>query len=186
MNEAQFEKLFKNNFESLTNVAYAVVKDKDQAKDIVQQVFVKFWDKRNTVDIEDNIRSYLKRATINTALNYIEREKKIRFEEDLQTFNIFDESDVNREKNIIEMEQAVRKAVARLPEKCQVVFSLSRYEGMTNQEIADYLEVSIKAVEKHISRALKDLRTDLKPFLKLLTFLVLLQVGFSTLCLFLV
>jgi len=186
MNEAQFEKLFKSNFESLSNVAYAVVKDKDQAKDIVQQVFVKFWDKRNTVNIEDNIRSYLKRATINTAINYIEREKKLRFEDDLQSFNILDDNDSNREKNIVEIEQAVRKAVSQLPDKCQLVFSLSRYEGMTNQEIADYLEVSIKAVEKHISRALKDLRTDLKPFIKLLTFLIFIQVGFSSLYLFLV
>jgi RNA polymerase sigma-70 factor (ECF subfamily) len=61
MTELQFEKLFKEHFAYLSNVAFAMVKDEDDSYDIVQQVFVKFWDKRFDVDIDDNIKAYLHR-----------------------------------------------------------------------------------------------------------------------------
>ncbi len=178
MTESQFEKLFKEYFAALSNVAYAVVKDQDQAKDIVQQVFIKFWDKRNSVNIEDNIKAYLKRAVVNTSLNHIEKNKKLKLEDDFKTLQLIDsDSSEAREKNIVEVEKAIKLAVANLPDKCQTVFSLSRYEGMTNQEIADYLEVSVKAVEKHISRALRELRDKLKPYMNLISIMLFLEVG---------
>lgn len=179
MTESQFEKLFKEYFSPLCNIAYSVVKDQDQARDIVQQVFIKFWDKRTSVDIDDNIRAYLKRAVINTSLNHIEKIKKLKFEEDMHVHEHYDDSrEKTKEQRIKQVDVAVRKAVAELPDKCQAVFSLSRYDGMTNQEIADYLEVSVKAVEKHISKALRELRITLKPYANLISIIFIFQVGF--------
>jgi len=185
MTEAQFEKLFKLHFAELCNVAYAVVKDNDQARDIVQQVFIKFWDKRTSVDIDDNIKSYLKRAVINTAINHLDRIKKLKFEDDFQSFNISDDSDsIQKEQRIAEVNSVIKASVMNLPEKCQVVFSLSRYEGMTNQEVADYLDISIKAVEKHISRALKELREKLQPYLRFIAIILFIGVGLLSINLF--
>lgn len=179
MTESQFEKLFKENFPLLCNVAYSVVKDQDQARDIAQQVFIKFWDRRDKVDIEDNIKSYLKRAAVNTAINHLEKVKKLKLEDDMHNHQIFDDSDeISKEKHIKEVNIAVKKAVEELPNKCQTVFSLSRFDGMTNQEIADYLNVSVKAVEKHISKALKELRIKLKPYVNLISIIWIIQVGF--------
>ncbi len=187
MTESQFEQLFKEHFTSLSNVAYAVVKDHDQAKDIAQQVFIKFWDKRDSVNIDDNIKAYLKRAIVNTSLNHIEKVKKLKLEDDFKTLQLIDsDSSEAREKNIVEAEKAIKIAVANLPDKCQTVFSLSRYEGMTNQEISDYLEVSIKAVEKHISRALRELREKLKPYMNLISIIILFEVGLYCFNLFMI
>ncbi|MBI9068740.1 MAG: RNA polymerase sigma-70 factor [Salinivirgaceae bacterium] len=178
MTEAQFELLFRKYFTVLSNVAYSVVKDRDEARDITQQVFIKFWDKRDDVNIQDNIKSYLHRAVINTSLNFIEKNKKIQLEEDIQT--VFKEELYTSNKPEFEegeVQNAIEKAIKNLPEKCQLVFSLSRYEGMTNKEIAEYLEVSLKAVEKHISRALRELREKLKPYMNLFAFFIFFKVG---------
>lgn len=178
MTEAEFEQIFRTHFNVMANIAYSVVKDHDEARDITQQVFIKFWDKRNDVDIQDNIKAYLHRAVVNTSLNHIEKTKRIQLEEDVQS--ALKEQYFELEKPEIkegEIEKAIEKVVKNLPDKCQVVFSLSRYDGMTNKEIAEYLDVSIKAVEKHISRALRELREKLKPYNNLIRILILFEVG---------
>jgi len=77
MTEKHFETIFKEYFAYLSNVAFGMVKSEDDSYDIVQQVFVKLWDKRFDVDVDDNIKSYLYRATKNTALNFIDKNKRI-------------------------------------------------------------------------------------------------------------
>lgn len=178
MTESQFEQIFREYFGTMVNIAYAVVKDHDEARDITQQVFIKFWDRRNDVDIQDNIKSYLHRAVVNTSLNYIEKSKRIQLEDDVQ--------DAIREQLFVaekpelkegEIEKAIENAIKDLPDKCQLVFSLSRFQGMTNKEIAEYLEVSVKAVEKHISRALRELREKLEPYKKFVGIILIFEVG---------
>lgn len=178
MTTSEFEELFKKYFPSLCNIGYAVVKDQDQAKDIVQQVFIKFWDKRNSVNTDDNIHAYLKKAVVNTAINHLEKYKRLQLADDFQNFNIENKENESKEQKIEALNRAIKNAISHLPDKCQTVFSLSKYEGMTNQEIADYLEISIKAVEKHISRAFKELRVTLKPYLNIISTILLIRVGF--------
>ncbi len=186
MTEPEFEKIFRSYFTVLSNIAYSVVKDKDQAKDVVQQVFIKFWDKRNSINIRNEIKSYLHRAVINTSLNYIERNKKLKLEDDFSSFDRSEDSDPGKsELKQQKLAVNIKNAIAELPEKCQLVFSLSRYEGMTNREIAEYLGISLKAVEKHVSRALRELRVTLKPYVNLISILFMIEVGFLTLDMFL-
>jgi RNA polymerase sigma-70 factor, ECF subfamily len=186
MTETRFEELFKEHFTPLCNIAYTMVKDRDQARDITQQVFVRFWEKRDEIEVQTNLRAYLHRAVVNTAINHIEKLKRLKFEEDyttLQKESHFqpDTSDFTEG----EVEEAVQKAIANLPEKCQVVFSLSRFQGMSNQEISDNLDISIKAVEKHIGRALKELRVTLRPYMHLIGNFLIIGVGLNVLRLFL-
>lgn len=176
MNEREFEKTFKTYFAHMANIAYSVVKDQDTAKDIVQQVFAKLWDKKNKVFIESSLKSYLHRATINTALNHIDRQKKL-----VLTDNQVDTPHESSEKEKLKPEEinaAIKKSMEVLPAKCQTVFSLSRFSGLTNQEIADHLNISIKAVEKHIGKALKELRVSLKPLMEALVIIIIIAWHF--------
>lgn len=176
MTEHQFEIIFKEHFTYLSNVSFGMVKDEDDAYDIVQQVFTKLWDKRFDVNIENNIKAYLHRATFNTSLNFIDKNKrKVKFD-DKQLASIPNQIDENSGDYLSgEVEEAVKIAISNLPKKCKEAFSLSRYSNLSNREIAEKLEISIKGVEKHISRALKELRVSLKPYLNLIIIFLFLR-----------
>ena len=184
--EKQFEELFRAHFADMCNMAYGIVKDRDQAHDVAQQVFVHLWDKRETVEIQGNVRAYLQRSVINTSLNFIEKHRRIQYEDEY-TQQQQDSAIQGDTSDFLqgEMEGIVNNAISRLPEKCQLVFSLSRFQEMSNQEIADNLQISIKAVEKHITRALSELRVTLKPYLNLISFFSALGVGLGLSQLFL-
>lgn len=179
MTESEFEQLFKKQFTRLANIAFTVLKDEDTAKDVVQQVFIKLWNNRGKMDFDDRVDYYLNRAVINTAINHLDKVKKLEFNSDSllleQVQNPYEDKPKPNEEQLA---NAIKNAVEQLPGKCQSVFSLSRYEGMTNQEIAQYLNISVKAVEKHISRALKELRVSLKPYMKFISFFLYFGVGF--------
>ncbi len=180
MTEHQFETIFKEHFEFLSNIAFAMIKDKDDAYDIVQQVFVKLWDKRYKVDIDDNIKAYLHRATINTTLNLIEKNKRsVNVSENKLETIPGQYVEKNTDFLSGEVENAIKKAISELPKKCGIVFSLSRYSDMTNKEIADHMNISVKAIEKHISRALRELRIKLKPYMNLLILFFITEVGLT-------
>jgi len=178
MTEQQFEQIFKQYFTFLSNVAYAVVNDEDDAYDIAQQVFIKFWNKKDTVDIDNNIKSYLHRATVNTAINFIKKDNKtVKFEDVSGAELAASTEEAKVEVSEENIQDVIKDAVSNLPEKCRLVFSLSRYSDMTNREIAEHLDISIKAVEKHISRALKELRVTLKPYMNYFGVFLILEVG---------
>jgi RNA polymerase sigma-70 factor, ECF subfamily len=166
INEKEFEVLFKSKFTALCNLSYTIVKNEDLSKDVVQQVFIKLWDKQHSLNIRGSIEAYLYRMVINTSLNQIEREKKyIRLEHHTQIIRETFDSKNENPRLIEEREKKVRMAVSELPNKCQAVFSLSRFENLSNKEIASHLGISVKTVEKHITNAFKVLHKKLKPIL---------------------
>ena len=190
MSEKDLEILFKSQFSSLCNLAFTLVKNADVAKDVVQQVFIKLWNKQQNLNIHGPIEAYLYRMVINTSLNHIEKEKKYtRWEDHLAQVSELT-IDAKENSNAIEdRENKVRNAINELPPQCQTVFSLSRFENLSNKEIAGHLGISVKAVEKHITVALKTLRVKLRPLMNseldiLILFLMIKfliqQVGFLT------
>jgi RNA polymerase sigma-70 factor (ECF subfamily) len=165
MDQANFERMFREHFSPLTNIANAMVRDKDTACDIVQHVFIKLWDKIEKVEINTSERSYLHRAVVNATIDYLEKNKRLVLRDRFTDFenNIIDEPDENnKEGQQSSLNQKLNDAIDELPEKCRIVFSLSRIEGMKNAEIAEHLDISIKTVEKHIGNALRHLRMNLK------------------------
>jgi RNA polymerase sigma-70 factor (ECF subfamily) len=166
MTEKDFENLFRNQFTPLSNLAFTVVKNADVAKDIVQQVFIKLWDKKQSLNITGPMEPYLYRMVINTSLNHIKKEKKYtRLEDNPSQINEQDTDAQENTDNIETKEKKVRDAIGELPPQCQTVFSLSRYQNLSNKEIASHLGISVKTVEKHITVAFKALRVKLKPIL---------------------
>jgi RNA polymerase sigma-70 factor, ECF subfamily len=158
------EKLFKLYHKELHNLAFNLVRDRDIAKDIIQEVFLKLWQNRERIDFGDQIKHYLFKATSHTALNHLRTTKKMipAEAEHLASLHANSTSD---DMDFKEFETRVREAIDRLPPKCKAIYLMSRQEGMRYQEIADTLELSIKTVENQMGIALEKLRKDLKPFL---------------------
>ncbi len=156
--EGTISHLFRDYYPYLYRSAYRVIPDSKIAEDLVQDVFYELWRKRDHLKINISINAYLKRAVVNKALNYI-RDQKIKPEGEEGLVKIND-TQLNplQVVELSELEQRIHQAIKALPERCRLVFSLSRFEEMTYQEIADQLGVSIKTVEHQISKALKLLR----------------------------
>jgi len=163
--ELAVELLFRRYYAYVCRNVIRIVKQPGIAEDIAQDVFFEIWRRKDAVQITA-VRAYLRRAARNKALNYI-RDQKIQFEEEddtsqLQSPNV----GVQRQLEAEELQALIDQTIDELPERCRLVFVLSRYENLTYQEIADQLGISIKTVENQISKALKYLRTQLYPYLE--------------------
>jgi RNA polymerase sigma-70 factor, ECF subfamily len=159
----EFEQLFRQHYKLLCNAANKIINDREAAEDVVQEVFVKLWNKRNELGVIQSLKSYLFRATINTALNYLETRKNILPLEAVG--NIESSGGAGDKVQYNELERKLAEAIEHLPPKCKAIFILSRYEGMKYQQIADHLDISVKTVENQMGKALQMLRERLRPFL---------------------
>lgn len=160
------ELLFRQYYHALCQFAYPKVRNWDAAEDIVQEVFVKLWNKRDQISIQTSLKSYLYTATKNLCLNYIQKQKR-----DIELNQVYLEKQELAEqdpeaKSAEVLQQKIQEALETLPPKCREVFTLSRYEGLTYQEIADTMGISPKTVENQMGKALSLMRKSLSPFLK--------------------
>ncbi len=169
-NEEEFKNLYFRHFTQSVRIAYYLISDRQAAEDIAQEVFVKLWNKRESLTSVENVEAYIVRMTRNAALDHIKLRKD---QTDDFTGLEWKEDDVSVSDQ--ELKPAIEKALSELAPQCRLIFSLSRFEGLTNDEIADYLSISIRTVETQISNALKRFRTDLrKYFIDFLGFLFVL------------
>ena len=161
------EIIFKKYHVMLCRTAFRFVKSQDAAKDVVQEVFMRFWTKRTSIRVNTSLKAYLRRSVVNTALNHLQRSKR-NPTDDLENAN-YNPTDKYTAEDTLQAEQLatdIEKAITHLPRKCRMVFTLSRYEHLTYKEIAEALEISVNTVENHISKAMKILREKLKGYLK--------------------
>lgn len=159
------EKIFKQYYSYICSAVYKIIPDSNLTEDLAQDVFYELWRKRERIEITSSLKAYLKRAAINKALNYI-RSKKIRFDSD-DDETVQNISVRSSENNVeaFELQEIINDAIDQLPEKCRIVFMMSRHEEMSYKEIAGALEISVKTVENQISKALKYLRKAVNPYL---------------------
>jgi RNA polymerase sigma-70 factor (ECF subfamily) len=163
----EFEALYLEYHKYLIGLAYNIVRDKDSAKDIVQEVFAKLWRNRETLQFGDQIKHYLFKATSHTSLNYLRSQRKIYRIEDFERIKDIASSAGTETASFKELELRSRQAIDRLPPQCKMIFLLSRQEGLKYHEIADTLGLSVKTIENQMGIALEKLRRDLKPFLSI-------------------
>lgn len=154
-----FKAVFDQNYQYILNYLFYLSGDVALAEDLTQDVFMQLWDKRLQVK-EDTVRPWLFTIARNCFLKNIRRQKY-----DLKFRSVFIE-DVENEspEYILEMKEFDKKlqdSLAGLPDKCRVVFLMNRIDGLSYREIADNHGVSIKAVEKQMSKALAILREKL-------------------------
>ncbi len=160
-----FEVVFRAYYAKLTDYANGLVRTRDGAEDVVQEVFVALWTQRERLTTPDNLVGYLYRAVRNRSLNQLRHRRMVA---DWQTRAAAEERNdappADRETERAEITAAVKKAVATLSPRCREVFELSRDRGLTYPEIAAALGISIKTVETLMGRALKGVRERLAGF----------------------
>ncbi|MEO9662434.1 MAG: RNA polymerase sigma-70 factor [Maribacter dokdonensis] len=143
--------------------AYAVTLTHDQstAQDIVQNVFLKTWKSRKKLNPEFSIRNFLYKCVYNEFLNTYQKNKAVVLL-NKKYIEYSHEVAVEFDDNMMsKMMDIVNREIKKLPPKCQKVFVLSKKEGLSNSEIADYLDVSIKTVEAQITKAFRILKNEL-------------------------
>lgn len=163
--EKAFEWLFRRYFSELCQVVYRVAHDEHLAQDLVQEVMYELWRKREQLTISISLRAYLKRAVLNRTLNYL-RDNRLWSSEERMPEIAVEESDPVDLLRSEELQELVDAAIDELPEKCRIVFVLSRYEELSYRDIASQLGIAEKTVENQVSKALKYLRQRLLPYLK--------------------
>jgi RNA polymerase sigma-70 factor, ECF subfamily len=168
--------IFHQHHQTLCLVAYRLVRDTDQAKDIVQDVFVKFWRNRNSFILNSSLASYLKKATVNTSINVLKSKPVLgKMAIDHPDVPAPSSNTTENEMNHQELVKKTNEAIASLPERTRLVFMLVRSQELTYNEVAENLLISTKAVEKEMMRALRLLREKLKIYLSNLLILMVLS-----------
>lgn len=165
-NKSAFKLVFDTYYADLSRYAFSMLKRQEEAEDLVQQVFVNFWEKREQTIISGSLKSYLFRSVHNQSLNLIKHEKvKASYVQHSQFFDIKYQSDVEETLEGKELETQIAAAIQTLPKQCQKIFVMNRMESLKYKEIAEQLDISIKTVENQIGKALKILRSSLAPYL---------------------
>lgn len=164
--EKALEMLFKEYYQPLCRYANSYLPDPDEAEEVVQSCFIKFWEKREKIDIQSSVKSYLYQIIRNACLNEIKHQKVKRNYSEMVIQKGEDFSGASDEKTIHdELEDKIRNAIQKLPQQCRVIFTMSRFEELKYQEIADQLNISIKTVENQMGKALKMMRIQLQEYL---------------------
>ncbi|MCZ8216635.1 MAG: RNA polymerase sigma-70 factor [Cyclobacteriaceae bacterium] len=155
---SDIESHFRELFRPLCQYAFLFCKDKEESKEIVQEVFIKIWEQRDQVQIQQLLKSYLYRAVKNQTLNRIRDGRKIRTTNEMP-FQLPLEED---EPQHAFSDQEIHEAIQQLPNQCRLVFQMKRLEGLSYKEISQRLTLSEKTIENQMGIALKKLRAHLK------------------------
>jgi len=158
----QFKALFEEYYNPLCNFVYRYVRNRDTCEDMVQSVFVRLWENRDSLHLTGSLRSYLYTATRNAALDYIRSQK--RKDEYLEKNPVEDrhEDVADDEAGRLLFRSRLYKAIDELKPKTKKIFMLHKMEGLTYTEISEHLEIPKRTVEYNIYSALAQLKTKLQ------------------------
>jgi len=162
--ERAFQTLFQKYYSAMCHFARQFLNDSELAEETVQDMFVKIWEKRETLNIETSVKHYFFRSIRNHCLNQIQHEKiKKQYATAILESS---QQEINTEQYYIEVDlvKRIEKSIDSLPPKRKEIFRLSREQGMKYKEIAETLQISVKTVEAQMGLALKHLREELKDF----------------------
>ena len=174
--KAAFEHVFKSYYQQLCNYAGTLIKDLDEAEEVVQNAFFNIWNKRESLEINVSLKSYLYRVVHNDCLNKLKHGKvRVMYAEDYKSSMAGGFDDSAKVLDAKELNLQINDAIDALPEQCGHVFKLSRFENLKYSEIAEQLGISVKTVENHMGKALKILRERLKDYLPLLIWLLFID-----------
>ena len=172
-----YETVFREYYRPMTAYAFRFLGDLPASESIVQDVFLRLWQKRKEIMITSSLQNYLFRSVKNTSINYIEHEKIKSGYHEMVIRNETDRSEYSEFFLEFGLKQKIESAIAALPEKRQEIFRLAREEGLKYREIADRLEISVKTVETQMTLSMKQLRESLKEFKNLVMFFMWTSQG---------
>ncbi len=156
-----FESLFHAYYSNLCRYASGIVSDDETAEEIVQDMFVNFWEKREMLNIDTSLKNYLYQSVKNRCLNQIKH--NITRQNYLKGINVEEKFQIQPDEQFLanELAQKIEKSIQSLPEKRQKIFRMSREEGLKYSEIAERMNISQKTVETQMGLAIKTLREEL-------------------------
>lgn len=179
---SSFNKLYQQYRDPFIRVAFSYINDEYIAEDFVTDAFVAYWENRNNLSEDVNAPAYIFVSVKNKCLTYLNRLRK---EEEIKG-NIKNQQEWELELQISsldacdpqamfteEIQMLVNDAISSLPDKTREIFQMSRLDMLTNREIAEQLDISVKTVEFHISKALRIMRVALKDYLPVFFYLFL-------------
>ena len=159
LDEKSFNTLIDLLWEPMMIYAASIIMDDTMAKDLVQDVWADYWQRKEEIDVQ-NIKAYLYKAIRYRCYNHF-RDKKFNETQLEAAKAIFIVPDVEQHQDVIELSKWINRTIESLPKRCQEVFKLSRINDINNVEIAKQLNISQRSVENQISLALRKLRKDL-------------------------
>ena len=154
-----YKQLFYQYFHSLCSYAHTIVKDTDAAKDVVQTAYIKLWDKRKEVNINESAKSYLYTTVYRLSLNVLRNQesRKGHHEEIKKTTTHYQSNSLED----MEVQKRILAAIELLPDRCKEIFYKTKFEGKKYLEVSEELGISVKTVEVQMGKALKFLRGKL-------------------------
>lgn len=179
-NPSAYEELFKQTFPRMLGYCKLFIHDQAQANDLVQECFVRLWEKRSTISPNQSVESLLFVMLRNRCLNYLRDQKNELIDKNLSAIgenelqHLYQLDFTGREEKTLEesLIEAIRESVDNLPEKRKLVFIKAKIEGKKNKEVAEELGISVKAVEKHLHQAKEQIRTEMLKEFPLLSLLI--------------
>ncbi|GAB3517836.1 RNA polymerase sigma-70 factor [Emticicia fontis] len=167
----ELEMLFATYYSPVLLYSMTMVKDRDDAEDIVQQAFISLWQKMDMTDFHTSARAYLYKTVYNASLDFLKHEKVKRRHETEAIHHADSVQYWHRDENE-DIYTKLENTIETLPEQCRRIFKMSRVDGLKYREIAAELSISEKTVENQMGKALKILRGHLKNYYPLLLILL--------------
>lgn len=158
--------IFDQQYEFVCKAIFRFVQDPGLTEDLAQEVFIRFWEKRESINISSSLSAYLRRMAVNEALAYMR--KKSRYQADELPIHLPGQQAASADQALEaeELSKDISIAIGSLPPRCRTIFQLSRFEELSYREIGEKLDISIKTVENQMGKALKVLRKKLSGYLQ--------------------
>lgn len=183
-NPLAYEELFKQTFPRMQGYCKLFIRDQAQVNDLVQECFIRLWEKRSTIKITHSVENLLFVMLRNRCLNFLRDQKLHNIEntipaiaeneiQHLYQLDFLGEEEMSLEEQLI---AAIRQSVEKLPEKRKIVFTKAKIEGKKNKDIAIELGISLKAVEKHLHQAKEQIRNEMQLKFPLLAVMIAIML----------
>ena len=171
-----FTELYERYWEDLFITAAKSLRSKEEAADVVQDVFLSLWNRRNELDLQGSFSAYLHTSVRYKCIHYIEK-NITRHDYLVQLAEVAISTsfpDVEINLRLKELEQIINETVDKMPPKMQEVYKLSRQEHLSYKEISDYMSISAETVKKHVQHALRLIKKGMTPY----TFIFIILISF--------
>lgn len=170
--EVAFYTVYKRYWDKLLVIAGKRLNDKEEAEEVLQDVFLNLWRRKNTLELRKGFDNYFAVAVKFEIINRLAKRARETSRNKNLSYQSYTSEDISERFDLKILEKQLEHTISSLPPKCQLVFRLSRESGYTNKKIAEELNISDKAVEKHITQALKILRSRFGSFIPLIILLL--------------
>jgi RNA polymerase sigma-70 factor (family 1) len=165
-NEGAFKIIYYRFYKKLYLFALSIVKTREAAEEIAEDVFIKIWQQRENLANIQNLRVYLYVATKNTSLNFLSKKANESITEPFDHINIdLGISDITPEQILItaELQNKIQQEVDALPPRCKMIFKLVREDGLKYKEVSDILNISVNTIDVQMAIAIKKIGAALEP-----------------------